>query len=148
MGKYDHITELTGSDDYASWRRTVTLALQGEGLWNHCSTGTDPNDFADFASDMPKAAVAATPTDAEKKAMIEWIKEDAQAKGIICRRISPVVQSLLGESLTARQQWDILSKHFGRLNMTSQFELRDQLFNEKLKDADDASRYIGVFENG
>lgn len=148
MGKYDHITELTGSDDYASWRRTVTLALQGEGLWNHCSTGTDPNDFADFASDMPKAAVAATPTDAEKKAMIEWIKEDAQAKGIICRRISPVVQSLLGESLTARQQWDTLSKHFGRLDMTSQFELRDQLFNEKLKDADDASRYIGVFENG
>ncbi|KAG2340505.1 hypothetical protein BDR05DRAFT_950396 [Suillus weaverae] len=137
MGKYDHITELTGSDDYASWCRTVTLTLQGEGLWNHCSTGTDPNDFTDFASDMPKAAVATMPTDAEKKAMIEWIKEDAQAKGIIYR-----------ESLTARQQWDILSKHFGHLDMTSQFELWDQLFNEKLKDADDASRYIGVFENG
>jgi hypothetical protein len=60
------------------------------------------------------------------------------------------VQTLLDEALTARQQpeWESLAKHFGRLDVTSQFELREQLFNEKLKDADDASRYIGVFENG
>lgn len=150
MGKYDHITELTGSDDFLSWRRAVTLALQGEGLWNHCSNGIDPNDFANYACNMPVAMAPATPTSAEKKEMIEWIKEDAQAKGIISRRLSPVVQTLLDEALTARQQpeWESLAKHFGRLDVTSQFELREQLFNEKLKDADDASRYIGVFENG
>ncbi|KAG2751742.1 hypothetical protein P692DRAFT_20708322, partial [Suillus brevipes Sb2] len=28
------------------------------------------------------------------------------------------------------------------------FELRSQLFSERLKDADDAARYLGVFENG
>lgn len=148
MGKYDHIIELTGSDDYPSWRRGVTLALQGEGLWNHCSSGTDPNNFAEFASNMPMAVVPTKPTSDEKKDMMDWIKEDAQAKGIICRRLSAVVQSLLDESLPARQQWEALANHFGRLDVTSQFELREQLFNEKLKDPDDASRYIGVFEHG
>ncbi|KAG0692406.1 hypothetical protein DFH29DRAFT_817600, partial [Suillus ampliporus] len=97
---------------------------------------------------MPTAAVPATPTSTEKKEIIDWIKEDAQAKGIISRRLSPVVQSLLDKSLTARQQWESLAKHFGRLDVTSQFELQEQLFNETLKDADDASRYIGIFENG
>ncbi|KAG2739441.1 hypothetical protein P692DRAFT_20647796, partial [Suillus brevipes Sb2] len=55
---------------------------------------------------------------------------------------------LLDEALTARQQWKTLAEHFGRLDVTSQFELREQLFNEKLKDVDDASRYIGVFKSG
>ncbi|KAG1792561.1 uncharacterized protein HD556DRAFT_1444244 [Suillus plorans] len=124
MGKYDHIIELTGSDDYPSWRRMVTLALQGDGLWNHCSSGTNPNNFADLALVMPTPALPAAPTTAENKEIIDWIKEDAQAKGIICRRLSPVVQTLLDESLTARQQWDILANHFSRLDMTSQFELQ------------------------
>ncbi|KAG2754167.1 hypothetical protein P692DRAFT_20721155, partial [Suillus brevipes Sb2] len=78
---------------------------------------------------------------------MDWIKEDAQTKGIICRRLSAVVQGLLNEASTARQQWDVLAMHFGRLDISSQFELRAQLFAEKLKDADDVSRYISVFEH-
>ncbi|KAG2742394.1 hypothetical protein P692DRAFT_20707802, partial [Suillus brevipes Sb2] len=61
--------------------------------------------------------------------------------------LSPVVQILLDKALTARQQWKTLAEHFGRLDVTSQFELQEQLFNEKLKDVDDASRYIGVFKS-
>lgn len=79
--------------------------------------------------------------------MIDWIKEDAQAKGIVCRKLSPVVQGLLSESSTAREQWDTLAQHFGRLDMSSQFELCAQLFAEKLKDADDVSCYISVFKH-
>ncbi|KAG2755132.1 hypothetical protein P692DRAFT_20705819, partial [Suillus brevipes Sb2] len=148
MGKFDHISELTGSDTYPSWRRAVELALAGEGLWSHCSEGIDPADVAEFASVMPAAATAGKPTSAELVLMKEWVKEDAQAKAIIGRRLSPIVQNILGEKLTARQQWDTLSKRFARLDITSQFELRTQLFAEKLKDADDAPRYLGVFENG
>ncbi|KAG1830943.1 hypothetical protein DFJ58DRAFT_736829 [Suillus subalutaceus] len=37
--------------------------------------------------------------------------------------------------------------HFGCLDMSSQFELQAQLFAEKLKDTDDVSRYISVFEH-
>lgn len=32
MGKYDHIIELSGADEYPAWRRAVTLALQADGL--------------------------------------------------------------------------------------------------------------------
>lgn len=148
MGKFDHIAELTGSDNYLSWRRVVELALAGEGLWNHCSNGTNPNDIADFASQMPTPATAGQPSAAELTLMKEWVKEDAQTKAIIRCRLSPVVQNMLGEKLTAHQQWEMLTKHFAWLDVTSQFELHTQLFSECLKDAEDASRYLGVFENG
>jgi hypothetical protein len=148
MGKFDHISELTGSDTYPSWRRAVKLVLVEKGLWNHCSEGTDPTDVAEFASAMPTAATAGQPTPAELTLMKEWIKEDAQAKVIIWRRLSPVVQNILGEKLTARQQWETLSKHFSHLDVTSQFDLRTQLLDERLKDADDAPRYLDIFKNG
>lgn len=147
MGKYDYIIELSGADDYPSWRHAVTLALQGDGLWNHCSIGTDPNNYAELASVMPSPAIAGSPTDVEKQSMITWIKEDAQAKGIICRKLSAIIQGLLSENWTAREQWNTLATHFGRLDVTSQFKLRAQLFAEKLKDPDDAPRYISTFEN-
>ncbi|KIK32467.1 hypothetical protein CY34DRAFT_37624, partial [Suillus luteus UH-Slu-Lm8-n1] len=148
MGKFDHIAELTGSDNYPSWRQAVELALAGEGLWSHCSAGTDPNDIAEYASVMPQAATAGQPTSAELTLMKDWIKEDTQTKAIIGRRLSPVIQNILGEKLTARQQWEMLSKRFARLDVTSQYELHSLLFSERLKDPDDASCYLGVFENG
>ncbi|KIK36034.1 hypothetical protein CY34DRAFT_57788, partial [Suillus luteus UH-Slu-Lm8-n1] len=69
MGKYDHIVELTSADIYPSWRRAVELALAGDGLWNHCSNGTDPNDVAELASVMPTVATAGQPTSAELTSM-------------------------------------------------------------------------------
>lgn len=148
MGKLNHIIELTGADTYSSWRRSVKLALAGEGLWNHCSVGTDPNNFAEYASALPVAATPAQPTADELKNMKEWTKEDAQAKAIIGRKLSPVVQNILDESLSAHEQWDVLAQCFSRLDITSQFELRSQLFSERLKDAEDAPCYLGVLENG
>jgi hypothetical protein len=148
MGKLDHIIELTGADTYSSWRRSVKLALAGEGLWNHCSMGTNPSDFAKFASIFPVPAAPAQPTADKQKSMKEWIKEDAQAKAIIGHKLSPVVQNMLDESLSAQEQWEVLAQHFSRLDVTSQFELRLQLFAEKLKDAEDTPHYLGVLENG
>jgi hypothetical protein len=67
MGKFDHIIELTGSDNYPSWCHAVMLALQGEGLWTHCSSGTDINNLAELASHIPTPAQAGVPTDSESK---------------------------------------------------------------------------------
>lgn len=139
MGKFDHIAELSGSDNFLSWRQVVELALAGEGLWNHCNSGLDPLDVAEFASQMPTAATAGQPTAAELVLMKDWVKEDAQAKAILGRRLSPVVQNMLAEKLTAHQQWDTLIKRFTCLDITSQFELRTQLFSERLKDAEETS---------
>ncbi|KAG2032643.1 hypothetical protein BDR03DRAFT_1014991 [Suillus americanus] len=122
-GKYDHIVELTSADIYPSWRRSVELALAGEGLWNHCSNGTDPSDVAEMASVMPTAATARQPTSTELTSMKDWVKEDAQARAIISRCLSPIVQNMLSK----------------KLDVTSQFKLHDQLFSGRLKDADDAS---------
>ncbi|KAG1819398.1 hypothetical protein DFJ58DRAFT_739428 [Suillus subalutaceus] len=55
---------------------------------------------------------------------------------------------MLGEKMTAREQCEILRKCFACLNITSLIELRTQLLSEQLKDAEDASRYLSVFENG
>ncbi|KAG2030116.1 hypothetical protein BDR03DRAFT_1017499 [Suillus americanus] len=85
-----------------------------------------------MASVMPTAAMARQPTSAELTSMKDWVKEDAQAKAIISRRLSPIVQNMLSK----------------KLDVTSQFKLHDQLFSGQLKDADDASWYISVFENG
>ncbi|KAG2060197.1 hypothetical protein BDR06DRAFT_852490, partial [Suillus hirtellus] len=108
----------------------------------------DPNDIAEYASSMPIPATAGKPTADELKLMKEWIKEDAQTKAIIGRKLSPIVQNILDEGLSARDQWEMLAKRFARLDVTSQYELRSQLFTERLKDAEDAPRYLGVFENG
>ncbi|KAG2029833.1 hypothetical protein BDR03DRAFT_1017879 [Suillus americanus] len=86
---------------FSNWRRSVELALAGEGLWNHCSNGTDPSDVTEMASVMPTAATARQPTSAELTSMKDWVKEDAQAKAIIGRRLSPIVQNMLSEKLTA-----------------------------------------------
>ncbi|KAG1753996.1 uncharacterized protein EDB91DRAFT_1077651 [Suillus paluster] len=105
MGKFNHIVELTGTDIYPSWRRAVKLALAGN--------GADPNDVTEFTSVMPTAVTPAQPMSAELTSMKDWVKEDAQAKAIIGRQLSPIVQNMLGKKLTAHQQWDALSKCFG-----------------------------------
>lgn len=119
MGKLDHIIKLTGADTYLSWRRSVKLALAGEGLWNHCSVGTNPSDFAKFASVFPVPTTPAQPTADKQKSMKEWIKEDAQAKAIIGQKLSPVVQNMLNQSLSAQEQWEVLAQHFLCLDVTS-----------------------------
>jgi hypothetical protein len=97
---------------------------------------------------MPSPAQAGAPTTAGHELIKDWIKEDAQTKAIIGRRLSLIIQNMLGEKVTAQQQWQVLHKRFTHLDVTSQFELHDQLFSERIKDADGASRYLSVFKNG
>ncbi|KAG0696246.1 hypothetical protein DFH29DRAFT_1004740 [Suillus ampliporus] len=140
--------ELLGTDSYPSWRWAIRLALAGKGLWNHCCSGTNLINIAEYVSAMPQPTTAGSPTPDELKLMKEWIKEDAQAKALISQKLSPIVQNMLNESLTAREQWDILTKRFAHLDVTSQFKLHLQFFTERLKDAEDASRYLSIFKNG
>ncbi|KIJ13147.1 hypothetical protein PAXINDRAFT_81723, partial [Paxillus involutus ATCC 200175] len=147
MGKYDHVSELTGAENYPQWRRQITLALQGKGLWQHCSNGTDISNFKEYASIKPTFADPSQPTTDEIKEMKEWIRDDAKAKEIICRKILSLVLSILDEKKSARKQWGILATHYARLDITSQFELQAQISTERLKDASDATRYLGAFQD-
>jgi hypothetical protein len=57
----------------------MTLALKGEHLWNHCSSGTDPTDFAELVSKKPTPADPAAVKDAEKEKILDWLAKDTQA---------------------------------------------------------------------
>ena len=86
MGKYDHICELTGAENYAQWHRQMALALRGERLWNHCSSGTNPADLAKLATNKPVPADPAAVKDEEKEKILDWLAKDAQAKALIDRK--------------------------------------------------------------
>ena len=147
MGKYNHICELTGAENYPQWKRQITLALRGERLWPHCCSGSDPTNLADLASIIPVPVDSKKMTQAETEKILDWFAKDAQAKAIINRKVAPVVASQLDENSMARDQWNILAERYSRNDLLSQYELRAQVCSEKLKDADDAARYLRIFED-
>ena len=147
MGKYDHINELTGAENYFQWCRQMMLALQGECLWSHCSDGTDQRDLSNLASSIPTPVNSSTITNAKRESILDWLAKDAQAKALIDRKISTTVAALLDVTHTAHEQWETLSSHYSCTDLLSQYQLRTRVCSEKLKDADDVTRYIGIFED-
>ena len=136
-----------GAENYVQWPRQVTLALKGERLWNHCSSGTDPKDFAEVATTKPEPKDPAAVTDTEKEKILDWLAKDTQAKALIDRKISSVIANQLNESQTAHKQWEILSKCYLHTNLLSQYKLRARVRSEKLKDTNNAPQYLGIFED-
>lgn len=145
MGKLDHIPELTGPDTYFAWKREVTYALGIEDQWCHVTDTVDPDDVLGCASFKPIPADPCLPTAAESKAIREWLINDLKAKSIITRHLSMTVQQLISthHSVTARDAWSILSSHFRRVDMGSQHVVRQSLYALQMKDAADASNYVG-----
>ena len=145
MGKFDHIPELTGASAFHAWKSQVVLALGREGAYNHVSDGLDPTDFAEFASVLPTPADVAAPTAAERTSILEWLKEDAVAKDIICHRLFPAVQRLIPQehSVTARDAWSLLHSHFNHVDLGSQHLIREKILSLQMADAADAEHYLG-----
>ena len=147
MGKYDHICELTRAENYPQWKRQITLALHGEQLWPHCCSGSDPTNLADLASTIPVPVDSKKLTQAETEKILDWFAKDAQAKAIIDQKVFPVVASQLDENSTAWDQWNVFTERYSRNDLLSQYKLCTQVHSEKLKDADDATCYLGIFED-
>jgi len=145
MGKLDHIPELSGADNFSTWHHQVQLALKSEGLWQYVSEGKDIMNYAEYGVLFPMPADPSKPTMKEIGLIKSWYQEDARAKSIISRKMSPVVFALLPEDLSAREQWKLLAEHFGRTDITSHFELRSKLLSVQLKDANNSSRYLSEF---
>lgn len=126
--------------NYARWSQQITKCL-----WDHCSSGVDASDLAELISTkpIPKDSLAIT---ADEK-VLDWLAKDTQAKALIDRKTSPVIVNQLAVTQTAREQWLILSERYERKDLLSQYELRAHVRSEKLKDADDVPRYLGVFDD-
>ena len=71
MGKFDHICELTGAENYPQWRQQMSLALKGERLWNQCSNGTDTKDLVELTSSQPVPADPKVITVLEKEKILD-----------------------------------------------------------------------------
>ncbi|KIK92934.1 hypothetical protein PAXRUDRAFT_146187 [Paxillus rubicundulus Ve08.2h10] len=145
MGKYDHIPMLTGLENYHAWRTDMKYALGAEDLWCHVSTGTDPSDPLDFASIKPLPTVIVQPTEAETLAIRKWLVDDIKTKGFIhCFLSTPIRQIVPNDqATTVRAIWDIIGRHYRRKDLSTQFVIRKQLAALRMKDASNASRYVG-----
>ena len=141
MGKYDHICKLNGAENYSQWRRQMTLTLQGKHLWSHCSNGSNPNNSIDYAVVIPE------PADSKAIMSTDWLAKDAQTKALIDHKVSTIVANLLSESQTVKQQWELLTQHYFHNNILSQYKLHIHVHFKKLNNADDATHYVGVFED-
>ena len=147
MGKFNHICELMSVENYSQWWKQMTLTLHGEELWSHCSSSTDLSDLANLASTKPIIADGKAPTDVEKKVFLSWLAKDSQANALINCKISSIIGNLLDESQTAREQWESLAQRYSCKDLLFQYELWTRVCLEKLKDAEDASCYLGVFKD-
>ena len=146
--KLDHIEPLVGASNYAIWKRGISQVLQGEGYWGHVEGS--PNKLAPF----PCSHEPSPPTEDSTTEIIttyqDWWQKDSKARTIIERRISPVSLNLLPQGLgvTARTIWKRLNTLYGRVDVMSQFDLRDRLSRARLKDHLDLDRYVGEFQAG
>ena len=145
MGKFDHIPELLGSENYVGWSTKMQYALACEDLWCHINDKSDPEDLLGEPSLIPVAVDPKAPTDVEKAAMRAWLLLDMKAKDLVTRRLSTSVGALIprAHTTTARKAWQILREHFNRTDISAQYQIRQQLQNLRMKDSADASRYVG-----
>lgn len=95
MGKFDHIPELLGSENYVGWSTKMQYALACEDLWCHINTNPDPTDILGIPSSMPVPTDPLNVTAAEWTLMCEWLLEDIKAKDLITHRISSSVGALV-----------------------------------------------------
>ncbi|KAG6326991.1 hypothetical protein ID866_12098 [Astraeus odoratus] len=82
MGKLKHIPELMGGLTFFVWQAQIVFMLGCGGVYNHISDSADPLDLLEYALCLPEPADPLAPMDAERRSMLEWLREDAVAKDI------------------------------------------------------------------
>ncbi|KIK36898.1 hypothetical protein CY34DRAFT_39810, partial [Suillus luteus UH-Slu-Lm8-n1] len=91
MGKYNHIPELSGSENYVGWSTKMQYALACEDLWCHVNNKSDPADLLGQPSYLPVPLDPLNVTTAEKTSMRMWLLDDMKAKDLITWRLSSSV---------------------------------------------------------
>ncbi|KAG2132276.1 uncharacterized protein EDB93DRAFT_1255255 [Suillus bovinus] len=121
---------------YFAWKREVTYSLGIKDLWFHVTDAVDPDDVLRSASYKPMPVNPAMPIADETLAL---------SKAIITCCLSISVQQLISTShkVSACDAWKTLEDHFGCTNMGSQHIIHQSLYTLQMKDAADASNYVG-----
>ncbi|KIK76696.1 hypothetical protein PAXRUDRAFT_169082, partial [Paxillus rubicundulus Ve08.2h10] len=81
----------------------------------------------------------------ETLAIRKWLVDDVKTKGFIHHFLSTLICQIVpnDQATTARAIWDIIGRHYGCKDLSTQFVIRKQLATLHMKDASDASRYVG-----
>jgi gag-polypeptide of LTR copia-type len=145
MGKLDYIPKLTGATTFFTWCAQIVLALGQEGVYNHVSKGTDPLDLEEFASAKPVPVDPNALTTNEKKQILDWIKEDAIAKDILCRHLLPSILRLIPQkcSTTACKAWKILHSHYAHDDLASKHAVCERILSLQMSGEKDTKCYLG-----
>ncbi|KIK82111.1 hypothetical protein PAXRUDRAFT_154515 [Paxillus rubicundulus Ve08.2h10] len=145
MGKYNHILTLTGADNFHAWQTDMRYALGAKDLWYHVSTGSDPSNPLDFTSIRPMPADITQSTEAEITALHKWLIDNIKAKGFIhCFLSMPICQLIPNDkTMTTQAIWELIGCHYGCKDLSMQFIIHKQLATLHMKDASDASCYVG-----
>jgi hypothetical protein len=125
MGKFDHIPELLGLENYVGWSTKMQYALTCEDLWCHINTKANPADLLGTPLFMPISANPTNITTTEKVKMREWLLSDIKAKDLITHCLSASVGSLVLHlhTVSACKAWHILVEHFNHTDTSTQYQL-------------------------
>ena len=146
MGKFENVLELMGMENYYEWRRQTEHLLLGEGVYNHVSSGTNPNDYVKYALEMPWPVFPGAATQTEKAEIQAWIKDDGLAKSIVLQKVSTTVLSFIPDDvlITAHTIWELLASLYERNDISLQFTIKTQIANLKMKGAADTEKFIAA----
>jgi hypothetical protein len=145
MGKYDHIPKLLGSENYVGWSTKMQYALACKDLWCHVNNKPDPADLLGQPLHIPVATDPLNVTPTEKVLMCVWLLDDMKAKNLITCHLSPLVSALISHAhtTTAQKAQDTLKEHYNCNDISSQYQICQQLQVLHMKDSADASNFIG-----
>jgi hypothetical protein len=143
--KLDHIPLLQGTANALEWFRSMTQTLKAEGVWGHVE-GVENDPTSVWPASLPPVLTAQA-TNAQRQTASSWWIKDARALNIIDRRLNPVTQSLMpiGDDVTARMVWTKLKSLYSRVDIHAQFDLRDRLAANTLRNPSDYIRFLGEF---
>jgi len=143
--KLEHIPLLEGTANALGWFRSMTQTLKAEGVWGHVE-GVE-NDLAAIWQASYPPPLTALSTNAQRQTSSTWWIKDSRALSIIDRRLNPVTQSLMpvGDDVTSRMVWAKLKSMYSRVDVHAQFDLRDRLAANTLRNPSDYIRFLGEF---
>jgi hypothetical protein len=102
-----------------AWR--FKLAIKAKSLWGHMDRTTLPPTPVDPDNLTP----------AETAAIAQWTKDEALAQNLIGSHIPDSTMFMFGDTMTAAEMWDVVTREFTSKGAYAQTELRTKFLESK-----------------
>jgi hypothetical protein len=139
---------LEGQSNYQTWERVMKLTLLGEDLWKYVSSEKDKKNRLKLGIYAPE--LSTKPTSEEIEALDKFNSASVSAAAVILRKLSPTVLMLVPRSIEQdpRAVWAHICTQYNYTDINAQFAILNHLERARLKDANDAQRYLAEFSSG